>query len=85
MVKLRSNSLHLKNLDKDDDIPEEERTNKLSDIELNYVKKFQKFQDKKIKLNSDNIAVLKEAKAQGYLHETMLDRRSKMKADRYCK
>lgn len=77
--------MHLKSLEKDDNIPEEERTNKISEIELNYVKKFQKFQDKKIKLNSDNIAVLKKAKNEGCLHESMLDRRSKMKADRYCK
>lgn len=85
IVKIRSNSLHLKSLDPDDNIPEEERTTKLADIELNYVKKFQKFQDKKIKINNDNIAALKVARDKGYLHETLLDRRSKMKADRYCK
>lgn len=48
-------------------------------------KKFQKFQDKKMRINQNTIKELEEAKAQGLLHETLLDRRSKMKADRYCK
>lgn len=50
-----------------------------------YSKKFQKFQDKKMRINQNTIKELEEAKAQGLLHETLLDRRSKMKADRYCK
>ncbi|KAF6211760.1 hypothetical protein GE061_012275 [Apolygus lucorum] len=66
------------------DMPDEERGN-LSQIELNYVKKFQKFQDKKIKINSDGRSGLKRARTDGTLHEALLDRRSKMKADRYCK
>jgi len=28
---------------------------------------------------------VKKARLEGSLHETLLDRRSKMKADRYCK
>ena len=28
---------------------------------------------------------VKKARVEGTLHETLLDRRSKMKADRYCK
>lgn len=48
-------------------------------------KKFQKFQDKKLRINQGDIKDLEVAKNEGYLHETLLDRRSKMKADRYCK
>lgn len=57
----------------------------LNEVEVNYVKKFQKFQDKKLRLNEGGVVELKRAKIDGNLHETLLDRRSKMKADRYCK
>lgn len=56
----------------------------LNQVELNYVK-FQKFQDKKLRINKGDVKDLEKAKNEGYLHETLLDRRSKMKADRYCK
>ncbi|CAB3246707.1 unnamed protein product [Arctia plantaginis] len=65
-------------------IPDEEQAD-LSQVEINYVKKFQKFQDKKLRLNDGSVKELKIAKKEGTLHETLLDRRSKMKADRYCK
>jgi len=68
----------------DDGTPVEERGT-IKDIEINYVKKFQKFQDKKMKLNKDDIEAVKRAKLEGDLHEALLDRRAKMKADRYCK
>ncbi|CAK1555285.1 unnamed protein product [Leptosia nina] len=64
-------------------IPEEEGD--LAEVEVNYVKKFQKFQDKKLRVNESGVIELKRAKVDGNLHETLLDRRSKMKADRYCK
>lgn len=48
-------------------------------------KKFQKFQDKKLRINKSDVKELEAAKEEGNLHETLLDRRSKMKADRYCK
>lgn len=38
-----------------------------------------------MRLCTDNTKELKKAKDDGSLHEAMLDRRSKMKADRYCK
>lgn len=82
MVTIRSNTV--RECDKPKEIPEEER-GKLKDVEVNYVKKFQKFQDKRLRINEEGIAVLKEARSEGYLHEALLDRRSKMKADRYCK
>lgn len=48
-------------------------------------RKFQKFQDKKLRINNEDRSQLSKAKVEGTLHETLLDRRSKMKADRYCK
>lgn len=66
-------------------LPEEEQSEDLKNVELNYVKKFQKFQDKKIKMCKEDVEELKTAKETGELHEKLLDRREKMKADRYCK
>lgn len=56
-----------------------------SNLTLFFSKKFQKFQDKRLRLCTDGTQDLKKAKEEGSLHETLLDRRSKMKADRYCK
>ncbi|XP_034935230.1 protein FRG1 homolog [Chelonus insularis] len=65
-------------------IPIEEQGS-VAEVEVNYVRKFQKFQDKKLRINNEDRGKLETAKAEGNLHETLLDRRSKMKADRYCK
>lgn len=65
-------------------IPEEEKGS-LRDCEINYVRKFQSFQDKKMRLNEDSVNALKEARTKGRLHEELLDRRSKMKSDKFCK
>ena len=82
MIRIRSNAEREE--DKKEVIPDEEQGN-VGQVELNYVKKFQKFQDHKIKLCSDDRRALMKAKAEGDFHEVMLDRRAKMKADRYCK
>jgi len=72
------------NTDNVNEMPVEEKGS-ISQIEENYVRKFQKFQDKKLKMCTDDKSELKKAKKSGVLHEALLDRRSKMKADRYCK
>ncbi|XP_050717192.1 protein FRG1-like [Eriocheir sinensis] len=82
IVMVRSNMM--RECDRPKEVPEEER-GKLRDVEKNYVKKFQKFQDKRLRINKDGVAELKAARNEGSLHEALLDRRAKMKADRYCK
>ncbi|XP_017888343.1 protein FRG1 homolog [Ceratina calcarata] len=77
-------SVARKTADPDERVPTEERGS-LRDVEVNYVKKFQKFQDKKLRVSREDRSRLQRAKQRGNLHEALLDRRSKMKADRYCK
>lgn len=48
-------------------------------------KMFQKFQDKKMRMIQGKQSELKKAQKEGKLHESLLDRRAKTKADRYCK
>jgi len=67
------------------DLPDEEKSEDLRNVEINYVKKFQKFQDHKLKMSTEDVKDLDQAKQSGYLHEKLLDRREKMKSDRYCK
>eukprot|EP00051_Salpingoeca_urceolata_P027137 m.480169 g.480169 ORF g.480169 m.480169 type:complete len:267 (-) comp21725_c0_seq1:74-874(-) len=57
----------------------------LVNMEENFARKFQSYQDGHWKISSEDKRALKEARVTGTLHETLLDRRAKLKADRYCK
>lgn len=74
----------LKRAEQEKLIPQEEKGS-LVDCEVNYVKKYQSFQDHKLRVNSADRVELKKAKVEGSLHEKLLDRRSKMKSDKFCK
>jgi len=86
MLKIRSNiDPDLMRKEKEAKNKPEEEKGSLKDCEINYVKKFQSFQDKKLRINSEVTVNLKKAKTEGKLHEVLLDRRAKMKSDKFCK
>ena len=63
-------------------VPEEERGD-LRDCEEKYMRKYQSKPD--IKSTSKGYSNLIKAKNEGNLHETLLDRRAKLKSDKFCK
>lgn len=84
-LQIRSNAKRTHEKEKrQKELPVEEQGS-IRDTEINYVKKFQKFQDKKLRINQGDVKELVDAKSTGTLHEALLDRREKMKSDRYCK
>lgn len=83
VIKLRSNASRVK-IDPNKVKPTEEEGS-IKQVEENYVRKFQKFQDHKLRMCDEDRGEIKRAKLEGDLHEALLDRRAKMKADRYCK
>lgn len=84
-IQIRSNGKRILEKDKrQKELPVEEQGS-IAETEINYVKKFQKFQDKKLRIHQGDVSELVDAKKSGALHETLLDRREKMKSDRYCK
>ncbi|KAI6660000.1 Protein FRG1 [Oopsacas minuta] len=54
-------------------------------IEKSYVRQYQSFQGGKVKMHSSEVKKLCRAQRDGQLHTMMLDRRSKMKSDKFCK
>jgi protein FRG1 len=86
VIKIRSNvdPEQVKAEEEAKKVPVEEKGS-LGDCEVNYIKKFQSYQSKKVKVNPEDKSGLKKARDSGVLHEALLDRRSKMKSDKFCK
>ncbi|RHZ70253.1 hypothetical protein Glove_273g16 [Diversispora epigaea] len=58
---------------------------KIDEVEIEQIKKFQTWGGGRIKTTNEDVSELKKAKKEGRVAEALLDRREKVKADRYCK
>jgi len=65
-------------------IPLDERGTE-EEVELAVAKKYQHWQDMRMKTSKEDIANVKKARKQGTLHTELLNRRTLMKSDKYCK
>jgi len=65
-------------------IPIEERGTE-RETEEAIARKYQHWQDMRMKLSKDDISNVKRAREEGRLHTELLDRRAGMKSDKYCK
>lgn len=65
-------------------LPKEEHGT-LMEAERNYARKFQSWVGGSLLLAEEDKSKLRKARNEGTLHSTMLDRRQKMKNDKYCK
>ncbi|XP_071453382.1 protein FRG1 homolog [Hetaerina americana] len=85
IVRIRSNAPRASDRAGTNKGDEDHDKGNIRQVEINYVKKFQKFQDKRLRICEEGRDNLEKAREDGSLHEALLDRRAKMKADRYCK
>lgn len=79
-LRLRSNATRI-----DKSAAESAAKRNVRHTEETTAREFQSFQDHKFRLNPGDIKQLKEARKSGTLREMMLDRREKMKSDKFCK
>nr|CAG8484357.1 11886_t:CDS:2 [Entrophospora candida] len=63
----------------------QKETKSISEFEVDQIKKYQAWGGGKVNKTHEDVTELKKAKKEGKFAEALLDRRAKVKADRYCK